>query len=187
VRSDGYEFAGDYALWRLTTLRRRASIGWEDERERTAADMRKLELSFAMRVASEHLSYRSLIQEIEGDLELFRKAETTSTASLLRLLQSFQAQVQAHFALEEKGGLFEVYREHGPAFRRHAAAMLAQHQDFLARLRRILASVSTVQRPDSPEFEQCSRELGDLFRALRAHERAEDALLERLVEQDMGR
>lgn len=149
--------------------------------------MRKLELSFAMRVASEHLSYRSLIEEIEGDLEQLRKEQTTSTAGLLRLLRSFQAQVKAHFALEEEGGLFEVYREHGTAFRHHAAAMLAQHQDFLARLHRILANVSAVQRPDSPEFEQCSRELGELFRALRAHERAEDALLERLVEQDMGR
>ncbi len=149
--------------------------------------MKKLAISFAMRIASEHLSYRSLIEEIEGDLELYRKEERSSTEGLLRLLQSFYSQVRTHFALEEKGGLFEVYREHDFAYRKHVAVMLAQHKDFLERIRRILETVSTVERPDSPEFEQCSRELKELFRKLRAHELAEDALLERLVEQDIGR
>ena len=114
-----------------------------------------------------------------------RRAESTSTESLLRLLESFQSQVRAHFALEERGGLFEVYREHDFAFRQRAAAMLAQHRDFLERMQRILEVARTIDRPDGPEFEQCARELGLLFQDLREHERVEDSLLERLVEQDI--
>lgn len=149
--------------------------------------MKKLDVSFAMRIASEHLSYRSLIEEIEDDLERVRRAEADSAASLLRLLRSFATQVRAHFALEERGGLFEVYREHDFAFRQHAAAMLAQHRDFLERLRNILEVAEKIERPDGPEFEQCARELGELFRDLRKHELDEDELLERLVDQDIRR
>ena len=149
--------------------------------------MRKLDISFAMRIASEHLSYRSLIEEIESDLERVRRAETPSTEGLLRLLEDFYSRVRTHFALEEKGGLFEVYGEHDLAFRRQAAAMLEQHRGFLERMRRILGIARTLARPDGPEFEECSRELGELFRDLREHERAEDELLDRLVEQDIRR
>lgn len=149
--------------------------------------MKKLDISFAMRIATEHLSYRSLIEEIEGDLERVRRAETTSTAGLLQLLESFYSQVRTHFALEERGGLFEVYGEHDFAFRQQAKAMLAQHRDFLERMRHILEVAKAIDRPDGPEFEQCARELGELFRALREHEQVEDALLDRLVEQDIRR
>ena len=147
--------------------------------------MKKLGLGFAMRIATEHLSYRSLIEEIETDLERVRPAETTSTESLLRLLESFYSQVRGHFALEEKGGLFEVYQEQDFAFRQQAAAMLDQHRDFLERMRRIQDIAGTIDRPDGPEFEHCARDLHELFRALREHEQTEDALLERLVEQDI--
>ena len=149
--------------------------------------MKNLDLSLAMRIATEHLSYRSLIEEIEGDLERYRRAETTSTEGLLALLGSFYSQVRNHFALEERGGLFEVYSERGSSFHQHATAMLAQHRDFLERLRRSLDLARTIARPDSPEFERCSQELGELFRDLREHERAEDALLEQLVDQDIRR
>lgn len=155
--------------------------------EPIAVTMKKLDISFAMRIASEHLSYRTLIEEIEGDLERLRRAETTSTEGLLQLLKSFYSQVRTHFALEERGGLFEVYREQGFAFGQQATAMRAQHRDFLERMRRILETASAINRPDTPEFEQCSRELEELFRALREHEREEDALLDRLVEQDIRR
>lgn len=148
---------------------------------------RTLDLGIAMRIASEHLSYRSLIEEIEGDLARVRREEGASMQGLLRLLRSFHAQVRAHFALEEKGGLFEVYMEHDFTFRRQAATLLAQHRDFLARLSRILELVTALARPEGPEFERCAQELGELFRALRAHEQAEDSLLERLVEQDIRR
>ena len=146
-----------------------------------------LDISFAMRIASEHLSYRSLMEEIEGDLERVRRAETTSTEDLLRLLESFYFQVRTHFALEEKGGLFELYRERAFALREQSTALLAQHRDLLERLRRSLETVRTLDTLDSPEFEQCARELGELFRALREHELAEDTLLSSLVEQDIGR
>lgn len=149
--------------------------------------MKKLDIGLAMRIASEHLSYRSLIEEIEEDLERVRREEGYSTESLQRLLASFFSQVRNHFALEERGGLFEVYQEQDFAFRKEAAVLLGQHRDFLERLRRILEIAGTIERPDSPEFEHCARELGELFRELREHELAEDALLERLVDQDIRR
>ena len=65
--------------------------------------------------------------------------------------------------------------------------MLAQHRDYLKRLRGILEIVETTGRPDTPEFEQVCRALEELFRDLRAHELAEDALLDRLVDQDIRR
>ena len=145
---------------------------------------KRLELDFAMRVASEHLSYRSLIEEIEGDLERVR-AGGASTAGLLALLEGFQAQVRNHFALEERGGLFEVYRENARDFGKHAAAMLAQHGDFLARLALCLALARALEAAGGPEFERLAAELRALFRDLREHERAEDELLARLVEQDI--
>jgi hemerythrin-like domain-containing protein len=147
--------------------------------------MKKLSLGIAMRIATEHLSYRSLIEEIEADLESVRGTEIASTRNVLRLLRSFHDQVRAHFALEERGGLFEVYMENDFAFRRQAATLLSQHRDFLARLRRILDLLDTLTRPDGPEFEGCVQELRELFHALRAHEEAEDELLESLVEQDI--
>ena len=147
---------------------------------------RKLEVSLATRIATEHLSYRSLIEEIEADLERVRAA-TDSIEDLVGLLRSFYSHVRGHFALEEKGGLFEVYREHDLALHHHAAIMMRQHADFLERLRRILAALETLDRSDGPQFEQCSSDLRRIFRELRAHEQAEDALLERLVEQDIGR
>ena len=148
---------------------------------------KKLDLGIAMRIASEHLSYRSMIEEIEGDLERVRREEGASVQGLLRLLRSFHAQVRAHFALEEKGGLFEVYMERDFTIRRQAATLLAQHDDFQSRLRHILELMTALERPEGPQFERCAEELGELFRALRAHEEAEDTLLERLVEQDIRR
>jgi hemerythrin-like domain-containing protein len=147
---------------------------------------KKLGVSLATRIATEHLAYRSLIEEIETDLDGVR-AKTTSIQELLKLLRSFFSQVRGHFALEEKGGLFEVYREHDLSFHHQAGAMMHQHRDFLERMSRILATMSALERSDGPEFEQCARELRDLFGALRAHEQAEDALLDRLVEQDIRR
>ena len=147
--------------------------------------MKKLSFGIAMRIASEHLSYRSLIEEIEGDLKSVRGAEVASTRNVLRLLRSFHDHVRAHFALEEKGGLFEVYMENDFAFRRKAATLLSQHRDFLARLRRILDTLDTLAQPNGPEFERCAQELGELFRELREHEQAEDELLESHVEKDI--
>lgn len=149
--------------------------------------MKKLDVGIAMRIASEHLSYRSLIEEIEEDLDRVRREESGSTESLLGLLRSFASQVRSHFALEERGGLFEVYNEQDFAFRQHAAAMLAQHRDFQERLRVALEIAGTIERADGPEFERCAKLLGELFRDLRRHELDEDELLERLVDQDIRR
>jgi len=145
--------------------------------------MKRLEFGIAMRIATEHLSYRSLIEEIESDLVRCREAQ--STENLRRLFESFHTQVRHHFALEERGGLFDVYQEHGFAFRQHAEGMRAQHRDFTARMRGIRESVSTLDRPAGPAFERCARELRALFADLREHERAEDALLEHFVERDI--
>ena len=90
-------------------------------------------------------------------------------------------------SLEEKGGLFEVYDEHPPAFRQHVKTMLAQHADFLARLKGLQEAASTIVRLDGPEFERFSRDLRQLIAELRKHEQDEDELLERLVDHDIRR
>lgn len=149
--------------------------------------MAKLKVDLAMRIATEHLSYRSAIAEIEVDLEQARNSDAASMGSLATLLESFLAQVRCHFALEEKGGLFEVYREHDGSFQAQARAMREQHRDFLERLMHALELIRAITRVDGPEFAQLALELGDLFRDLRQHESAEDALLERLVDQDIRR
>jgi len=147
--------------------------------------MKKLDFRYAMRIATEHLSYRSLIEEIEGDLERVRRAEQSFAQNLPDLIESFLAQVRVHFALEERGGLFEVYRESEELFRSQAAVMTAQHRDFLERLGRSLEGARAIERPEGPAFERWAAELHALFADLRAHERAEDELLGRLVEQDI--
>lgn len=147
--------------------------------------MKRIHVNLATRIATEHLSYRSTLEEIEGDLAQVSQSSTASLDGLKKLLRSFHAQVRGHFALEEKGGLFEVYDEHPLAFRRHVKSMLAQHADFLARLRQLQELVGTVVRPDAPEFEQFSRELRQLIAELRKHEQDEDELLERLVDHDI--
>jgi hemerythrin-like domain-containing protein len=149
--------------------------------------MKRIHVSLATRIATEHLSYRSLLDEIETDLERVSKADGASLDALRKLLRSFHAEVRGHFALEEKGGLFEVYDEHPPTFRKHARAMLAQHQDFLERLRRVQEAAGAIVRLDGPEFEGFARDLHELVAALRKHERDEDELLERLVDHDIRR
>jgi len=147
--------------------------------------MKRINVSLATRIATEHLSYRSLIEEIETDLARVSQTSTASLDGLKKLLKSFYSQVRGHFALEEKGGLFEVYDEHPLAFRKHARAMLDQHRVFLEHLRRILETVDRIERLDGPEFEHFSRDLRELIVALRKHERDEDELLERLVDHDI--
>ena len=147
--------------------------------------MKRINVGLATRIATEHLSYRSLLDEIEKDLALVRQEEPATFSGLTRLLRSFQAEVRAHFALEEKGGLFEVYEEHAPAMRRQARLMLDQHRVFLARLGRCLATAGRLERLDGPEFRGFSRDLRELIAALRQHEQDEDALLDRLVEHDI--
>jgi hemerythrin-like domain-containing protein len=147
--------------------------------------MKRINVNLAMRIATEHLSYRSLIAEIETDLARVSQPGTASLDNLRKLLRSFTSQVRGHFALEEKGGLFEVYDEHPLAFRKHARAMLDQHHDFLERLQRIQEAANEIERLDGPEFEQFSRDLRALIAALRKHEQDEDELLERLVDHDI--
>ena len=147
--------------------------------------MKRINVSLATRIATEHLSYRSLLEEIESDLERVARGDRTSLDGLKKLLKSFTSQVRGHFALEEKGGLFEVYDERPLAFREHARAMLDQHRVFLERLKRVLETVNRIEHLDGPEFEQFSRDLRDLIAALRQHERDEDELLERLVDHDI--
>src|SRR5262245_12351049 len=147
--------------------------------------MKRINVSLATRIATEHLSYRSLMEEIETDLARVSQTSTASLDGLRKLLRSFQSQVRRHFALEERGGLFEVYDEHPLAFHRHARAMLGQHRVFLERLGRILDTVNRIERLDGPEFERFSRDLRELIAALRKHERDEDELLERLVDHDI--
>src|SRR5262252_7210063 len=106
--------------------------------------MKRINVSLATRIATEHLSYRSLIEEIESDLAQVRQEDPTTIVGLIRLLRSFHAQVRGHFALEERGGLFEVYGEHAPAFRRQAKAMLDQHRFFLERLRLAIEMAGTL-------------------------------------------
>src|SRR5262245_2141702 len=74
--------------------------------------MKRINVSLATRIATEHLSYRSLIVEIETDLARVSQTSTASLDGLRKLLRSFHSQVRRHFALEERGGLFEVYDEH---------------------------------------------------------------------------
>jgi hemerythrin-like domain-containing protein len=147
--------------------------------------MKRINVSLATRIATEHLSYRSLIEEIETDLERVGQGSTASLDGLRKLLKSFTSQVRGHFALEERGGLFEVYDEHPPAFRKHARLMLGQHGVLLERLKHVLDTVNGIERLDGPQFERFSRDLRELIAALRQHERDEDALLERLVDHDI--
>jgi hypothetical protein len=146
--------------------------------------MKRLHVDLAMRIATEHLSYRALIEEIETDLEHVGRG-SGSFDVLKKLIRSFSSQVRGHFALEEKGGLFEVYGEHDFDFRRRAQSLREQHRDFLERLRSIQDSARTIERFDGPEFERFSRELRELIAGLRQHELDEDELLERLVDQDI--
>ena len=147
--------------------------------------MKRIHVNLAMRIATEHLSYRSLLEEIESDLDRVGQGGQASLDGLKRLLKSFASHVRGHFALEEKGGLFEVYDEHPPAFRKHARAMLDQHRDFLERLKHILEVANAIERPDAPELARFSRDLRRLIAELRKHELDEDALLERLVDHDI--
>jgi|SRR6185503_3127526 len=147
--------------------------------------MKRINVNLATRIATEHLSYRSLLEEIETDLASVHPEDPASIVRLTRLLRSFHSQVRGHFALEEKGGLFEVYGEHAPAFRHQAGLMLQQHRVLLERLRRSLETASSLEQLEGPEFEAFSRDLRDLIAALRKHERDEDELLERLVEHDI--
>lgn len=147
--------------------------------------MKRINVSLATRIATEHLSYRSLMEEIETDLARVSQTSAASIDGLKKLIRSFTSQVRGHFALEEKGGLFEVYDEHPLAFRKHARAMLDQHRDFLERLQRILETTNTLERLDGPEFERFSRDLRELIAALRKHEQDEDELLDRLVDHDI--
>lgn len=149
--------------------------------------MKRIDVDLAMRIATEHLSYRSLIEEIETDLERVSQGGNASLDGLKRLLKSFHSQVRGHFALEEKGGLFEVYEEHDFAFRKQAKAMLDQHRDFLERLQGIRDLAGTIERLDGTQFARFSRDLRALIVALRKHERDEDELLERLVDKDIRR
>lgn len=147
--------------------------------------VRALNVDMAMRIATEHLSYRSLVEEIESDLERIRADASASIDELQDLLVAFTKQMRRHFALEERGGLYDVYRSHDTASRRHAQAMLDEHRDFSERMQRILRGVRSLRGGDDPDLERTERELRELFHDLDRHERVEDALLKRLVEQDI--
>ena len=56
--------------------------------------MKRIHVNLATRIATEHLSYRSLLEEIETDLAQVSQTSTASLDGLKKLLKSFHAQVQ---------------------------------------------------------------------------------------------
>ncbi len=148
-------------------------------------------LGYADKLHVQHLQIRHSLKTLSELIEsvvvgcALGEALGPDWAVALIVLEDLKRDLPEHFALEERDGHMVSAIAVAPRFHRNAAQLIAQHADFCDRLTLLLSHA----REAGTSFQSWARVQQDFFRLsadLLEHERAENDLISRAYNEDIG-
>ena len=148
-------------------------------------------LGYADKLHVQHLQMRHSLKTLSRLIEsvmvgcALGEALGPDWAVALIVLEDLKRDLPAHFALEEQDGHMASAIAVAPRFHRNAAQLIAQHADFCDRLTLLLSHA----REAGTSSQSWARVQQDFFRLsadLLEHERAENDLISRAYNEDIG-
>jgi len=135
-------------------------------------------------IVAEHAELRRVLEDIDA---AFRGGPDTAGGGwrdeLLRGLRTLHPLLQAHYAREEAGGLFDSIREAEPAAGHACDRLAGQHAAHLTELDSLVHALENTPRDSRESLAGRARALLD---SISQHEREENALLAEVFETDTG-
>lgn len=136
------------------------------------------EPTYVAHMRLEHRRLNEMVLKIEAKLPKAAQTEPAAVdvSQLLPLLTALRDELASHFNEEERGGCLEEAACRCPSLGQEVTSVLHEHPALVADLERIIAAIG------APSSAARSREIHQEFEgfaaALRAHEEAEDHILE---------
>ncbi|MCL6502720.1 MAG: hemerythrin domain-containing protein [Pirellulales bacterium] len=138
-------------------------------------------------VRADHLELRAMVREIEKLLAAAQAARwaTVEVQALLAAVEDLDRHLREHFAEEEAGGYMEEALAIAPRFGPQAQRLVNEHPVMLQQMAQILdmARRCVTQSQVGPEL---SRLLREFFTTLRAHDAAENRIIQEAFNTDLG-
>lgn len=138
-------------------------------------------------VRADHLELRALVRGVERLLDAARAASwgRSEAHELLLALENLGSHLREHFAEEEEGGYMEEALALAPRFGAQAQRLLSEHPVMLEQMARLmeLARHCCEHSQAGPELDRLLREF---FATLRAHDAAENKIIQEAFNTDLG-
>ena len=138
-------------------------------------------------VEADHLELEHQFRQLEEALAVGEQSgwDPRDVAEIARLLLVLQEQLLAHFAQEEEGGYLEEALAVAPRFGSQAGILLRQHPVLARAVEELIEDVEDCRK--KPECWAGVRwRVVELTKRLKAHEAAENRILEEAFNTDMG-
>jgi hypothetical protein len=129
--------------------------------------------AYAVHLAAEHRRIADFLRDIERYLQ--RTNSARERPRLREDLNKLRTELVGHFDEEESGGCLEEAVVHQPALAADAARILHEHPQFVANIDRMIERLET---PGHGLPEDIKRDFRDFSKRLRAHEAAENHMLQ---------
>lgn len=138
-------------------------------------------------VRADHQELRNLVRGIERQLNAAEAAGWAKNEAqvVLTAIDELGRHLREHFAEEEAGGYMEEALALAPRFGPQAERLLKEHPTMLQQVGRLveLARCCCEQAQQGPELSRLAREF---FATLRAHDAAENQIIQEAFNTDLG-
>lgn len=134
-----------------------------------------------------HRQHGRIVRHIQDLEERLADAQGSVGSDPMRLdlgarVARLQSELAEHFAEEERVGFVPQALARAPRLSRRARDIVLQHE----RLRVALSRVAAKLQRSTTDWEDVERSFLDFTDALREHERAENALIDEALKDDLG-
>jgi hemerythrin len=138
-------------------------------------------------ILQEHRELMALIEELGQSAARGSDSREHWSADVAGVLTRLRTVLFQHFANEEEGPFANELPVSCPQLAGGFEEVLAQHTGLMERVDQLLRKVSeAAESATSEEVLQIRKEARDFIEAIRAHEAAENALLQRALHEDLG-
>lgn len=128
-------------------------------------------------LVAEHRRLHMLLRQMRAAIaQSVGPDEQPSFGEVTRVVKRLRDELKEHFAEEDGGGCLEEAVSRCPRLAGEAARIEKEHPQLLAGIERLLSAVQTLP-PTHPNQVAVQQKFDELCNELRAHERAESALL----------
>lgn len=142
---------------------------------------------FCVQAVAEHRVLHAAFEQIRAALKTCCAAEATQAAvdEATRRIQKLRDGLAEHFRQEEDGGYLEEAAARNPPLAPQAEALQAEHRVLLKMADALLADARRAEPPPAV-WNRLNNDYQQFEQRLRAHEAAEEALLQRAFNEDLG-
>ena len=142
---------------------------------------------FYTQAVNEHRELHAAVQHIEETLHQCEPCEATAErlAEAKQLIVTLRDHLAHHFAQEEQGGYLEEAIIRVPQMSHQADMLQRQHAEFLRLANNMLADAQAGV-PQPTAWRNLKADYLQFAKRLKAHEAAENALLQRAFNEDNG-